>query len=56
LAEVVQHYNRGGDVKDNLDINMVPLELSDAECADLVAFMESLTGKPREVTVPMLPR
>jgi cytochrome c peroxidase len=56
LTEVVEHYNRGGDVKDNLDINMVPLDLSAAEVADIVAFMESLTGAPRVVNVPVLPR
>jgi cytochrome c peroxidase len=56
LMEVVEHYNRGGDVKDNLDINMVPLSLSKEECADIVAFMESLTGAPRMVNVPQLPR
>jgi cytochrome c peroxidase len=56
LGEVVQHYNRGGDVKENLDINMVPLNLTQAECDDIVAFMESLTGAPRVVHVPMLPR
>jgi cytochrome c peroxidase len=56
LMEVVEHYNRGGDVKDNLDINMVPLDLSKEECADIVAFMESLTGAPRVVNVPALPR
>jgi cytochrome c peroxidase len=56
LTEVVEHYNRGGDVKDNLDINMVPLALSAAEVAEIVAFMESLTGAPRVVNVPVLPR
>jgi cytochrome c peroxidase len=56
LGEVVEHYNRGGDVKENLDINMVPLNLTKEECADIVAFMESLTGAPRVVNVPMLPR
>lgn len=56
LTEVVEHYNRGGDVKENLDINMSPLGLTAAEVADLVAFMESLTGAPRVVTVPVLPR
>jgi cytochrome c peroxidase len=56
LDEVVEHYNRGGDVKENLDINMAPLELSKEECADLVAFMKSLTGAPRLVSVPVLPR
>ncbi len=38
------------------DINMVPLNLSKQECDDIVAFMESLTGAPRVVHVPMLPR
>jgi cytochrome c peroxidase len=56
LTEVVQHYNRAGDVKENLDINMVPLDLSPAEVADVVAFMESLTGAQRVVSVPVLPR
>jgi cytochrome c peroxidase len=56
LMEVVEHYDRGGDDKTNLDLNMVPLSLSPAEKADLVAFMESLTGAPREVRVPVLPR
>ncbi len=57
LGEVVEHYNRGGDVKDNLDINMVPLESHrKEECDDIVAFMESLTGAPRMVSVPVLPR
>jgi cytochrome c peroxidase len=56
LTEVVEHYNRGGDVKENLDINMEPLDLSAAEVAEVVAFMESLTGAPRLVNVPVLPR
>lgn len=55
LTEVVEHYNRGGDVKDNLDINMVPLNLTHEECQDIVAFMETLTGAPRVVNVPALP-
>jgi cytochrome c peroxidase len=55
LMEVVEHYDRGGDDKTNLDINMTPLGLSATEKADLVAFMESLTGAPRDVRVPVLP-
>ena len=46
LMEVVEHYDRGGDDKENLDINMVPLCLTASEKADLVAFLESLTGVP----------
>jgi cytochrome c peroxidase len=56
LTEVVEHYNRAVDVKENLDINMVPLDLSKQEVADIVAFMESLTGVQRVVSVPRLPQ
>jgi cytochrome c peroxidase len=55
LMEVVEHYDRGGDDKTNLDINMVPLSLTVSEKADLVAFLESLTGVPADVRVPALP-
>jgi cytochrome c peroxidase len=55
LMEVVEHYDRGGDDKTNLDINMVPLSLTASEKADLVAFLESLTGVPPDVRVPALP-
>jgi cytochrome c peroxidase len=56
LLEVVEHYDRGGDEKANLDINMAPLALTAAEKLELVAFMESLTGAPREASVPVLPQ
>jgi len=55
LMEVVDHYDRGGDDRDNLSMNIAPLHLTDSEKADLVAFMQSLTGAPRLVSVPMLP-
>ena len=55
LKEVVAHYNRGGDDKDNLDINIVPLGLSDGEQDQLVAFLQTLDGTPMQVTVPALP-
>jgi cytochrome c peroxidase len=55
LEEVVEHYDRGGDVKEHLDPNMKALGLSGPEKADLVEFMKSLTGKPMQVTVPQLP-
>ncbi len=47
LAEVVHHYNQGGDRSDVVGSpakQMQPLGLSDIEQADLVAFLESLTG------------
>lgn len=56
LKEVVEHYNRGGDVKENLDPNMKPLNLTEQEITDIVAFMRSLTGDPVEVAVPRLPQ
>jgi cytochrome c peroxidase len=55
LEQVVDHYDRGGDVTENLDPNMKPLALADTEKADLVTFLKSLTGKPTAFTVPQLP-
>ena len=56
LDEVVDHYDRGGDVKDNLSPNIKPLNLTAREKADLVAFMKSLTGHAMQVVVPQLPQ
>jgi cytochrome c peroxidase len=56
LEEVLDHYDRGGDVKDNLDPNMEPLNLTAQEKQDLLAFLRSLTGKPVHVMIPQLPR
>ncbi len=56
LEEVIDHYDRGGDDKSNLDPNIKPLNLSGQEKQDLVEFMKSLTGKQEPVTVPELPR
>lgn len=55
LREVVEHYRRGGDVKTNLSANMKPLDLTDAECDDLVAFMEALSSSSTAFQVPQLP-
>lgn len=56
LEEVVEHYDRGGDVKDNLDPSMTPLNLTAREKADLVEFMKSLTSRPVAVVLPHLPQ
>lgn len=56
LDEVVDHYDRGGDVNENLDPNMKPLNLTKQEKADLVAFLRSLTGRQLLVTIPQLPQ
>lgn len=55
LEEVVEHYDRGGDSKDNLSPNMKPLGLTAQEKSDLVAFMKALTGDAMTVAVPALP-
>jgi cytochrome c peroxidase len=59
LEEVVEHYNRGGDVKDNLDPNMNPrgLGLSRSEVADVVEFLKTLTeDQVTTAAIPALPR
>ncbi len=49
LADVVEFYNRGGDddgYEGTKSPMMVPLMLNEQEKADLVAFLEALTGEP----------
>ena len=55
LEEVVNHYDRGGDDKENLDPNMKPLNLNKGEKADIVEFLRSLTGEQLKITFPRLP-
>jgi len=45
LEEVVRYYSRGGDPNPNLDPLVKPLNLSDDDVRNLVAFLEALTGK-----------
>jgi cytochrome c peroxidase len=44
LADVVRHYERGGIDRPSRSPMMVPIQLTEAERLDLVAFMETLTG------------
>ncbi len=53
LAEVVEFYDAGGGSGNAA--GLVPLGLTDAEKADLVAFLDSLTGAAPDVTAPELP-
>ncbi len=55
LAEVVNFYNRGGVPNRNLDPLMLPLNLTDREKADLVTFLEALTGTMPDIKAPQLP-
>jgi cytochrome c peroxidase len=52
LAEVVEYYDKGGQPHPNLDEKMKPLSLTPGEKADLVAFMEALSGTVVDGTAP----
>lgn len=54
LAAVIDHYDRGGEQRPSLDAEMTPLHLADQEKADLIAFLQTLTGKNAPVHVPVL--
>ncbi len=56
LEAVVEHYNGGFAHRATLDLAMVPLNLSDQEKKQLVAFMTTLTSADAPVTAPVLPR
>ncbi len=55
LEDVIDFYDRGGDVKENLSPFITPLGLTDAEKKDLVEFMKALEGDPIIVSLPVLP-
>ena len=58
LQDVVEFYYRGAPTKsaDGLPFDIEPLTgRSFSEVSDLVAFLESLTGQPPQVTPPKLP-
>jgi cytochrome c peroxidase len=44
LADVVRHYEKGGINRPSRSPLMLPIQLTDQERLDLVAFMETLTG------------
>ena len=55
LEEVIEFYDRGGDVKENLSPFVTPLGLSNQEKKDLVEFLKSLDGEPILVALFILP-
>lgn len=55
LEEVVEFYNRGGGDDPSKSTLMQPLDLTSDEIADLVAFLESLTGDTIIVEPPAMP-
>jgi cytochrome c peroxidase len=44
LHDVVQHYEKGGIDRPSRSPMLMPIELTDQERSDLIAFLESLTG------------
>ena len=54
LAGVVRFYNRGGDAKEGIDKLMKPLELTEQEINDVVAFLGALSD-PVVIARPILP-
>jgi len=56
LAQVIEHYNRGGVQVPNLAPEMQPLHLTQEEETDLVAFLDTLTSPRTPVAIPPLPR
>lgn len=44
LEQVVEYYDRGGDKNRFIDVAIFPLQLTEQEKSDLVAFMQSLTS------------
>ena len=57
LEEVMDFYNRGGDVKrPSLSVEMKPLGLTKSEIKDVVAFLKTLTSKDKPISLPVLPQ
>ncbi len=55
LDGVIRHYISGGIQRASLSPKMFSLDLSEEEIADLIAFLESLTGEATVVALPRLP-
>ena len=55
LLDVVEHYDRGGEVKTNLSSNMKPLHLTALEKEELVGFMKALSSPLTPTSFPQLP-
>jgi cytochrome c peroxidase len=56
LENVVQFYNRGGDVRRaSIALHVKPLDLNQQEVDDLCNFLRTLTGRDPAVEIPTLP-
>ncbi len=55
ISDVIYHYIGGGIDRPSLSDLMHPLELSDTQVSDLIAFLESLTAEEDAIANPILP-
>ena len=51
LSHVINHYSRGGSPPPGVRSEVPPIELSELEKRDLIAFLESLSGRITQITV-----
>jgi len=56
LADVIDLYNRGGIDRPSRDSEIRPLNLQSREKADLIAFLNTLSGSAKQYPLPNLPR
>ena len=57
LQAVIELYNRGGAVhRPSVSPEIKPLNLTEGEVQDLIAFMQTLTSQDAETRIPALPR
>jgi len=56
LGDVIDLYDRGGIDRPSRDDLIHQLNLPQGDKADLVAFLQTLSGKPEFFAVPVLPR
>lgn len=55
VRDVIVHYNTGGAKRPSLSDEMKPLNLTESEIDDLVAFLKSAESQDPPVTLPSLP-
>lgn len=56
LEEVINFLDKGGGQSPDLSPLVKPLGLTDQEKADLIAFLQALTGEPVKFEMPKLPK
>jgi cytochrome c peroxidase len=56
LQDVIDLYDRGGIDRPSRDDKIHQLNLPQSEKSDIIAFLQTLNGKPPAITVPELPR